>query len=305
MTGTPTDTDRTDPTAANHQTGLRGLVAQHQVAAFVAGTLAFSWTVWVIAYLATGGTMSQALILPGGFGPLVAAAVVTYLTGGDVRGWARQLLDWRVRPRWYLIAVGLPAVVTATSVATVLSVTGVPLDVSALLERLPVYPIALLFMVVVGGGQEEPGWRGFALPRLQAAYSSLTASVLIGVVWAVWHLPLFVMGLARNTSGRFSLYAALVVGMSVLLTWCYNRTGGSVLVAMLFHAGVNASGLLVPATQDVVEQSALAVDLGMAVGVWLVVLVVVATRRLSKSVPRKAVPGATTDLPADGASTHD
>ena len=115
-------------------------------------------------------------------------------------------------------------------------------------------------------------------------------------MWTLWHLPLFLMGLARNTSGSFLLYATLVVGMSILLTWCYNSTGGSVLVAMLLHAGINASGLLVPVGQGVAEQSPLAVDVGMAVGFWLVALAVVALRQGATLSSRSKLPGGTITL---------
>lgn len=102
--------------------------------------------------------------------------------------------------------------------------------------------------------------------------------LLSWTAWAVWHLPLFAVGLARNVSGSVPLYAVLVVGLSVLLTWCYNGTGGSVLLAMLFHAGVNTAGGLLPVSEAAVARSPALIDAAMMVGVWLAVTAVVLRR---------------------------
>ncbi len=123
-----------------------------------------------------------ALIYLGGFGPLVAAAVVVSAGGGDLRSWARQLVKWRVPARWWVVALGLP--IFATLVVAMLYVAmGAPHDVESL-APLAFYALLLLFATVFSGGlNEEPGWRGLALPLLQERYSTLTASVLIGIVW--------------------------------------------------------------------------------------------------------------------------
>lgn len=104
--------------------------------------------------------------------------------------------------------------------------------------------MTLLVLTLVGGGQEEVGWRGVALPALQDRFDALTASLLVGAAWALWHLPLFVFDVTGYADRSIALYAALVVGFAVVFTWLYNGTGGSVLLAMLLHGGVNAaSGL--------------------------------------------------------------
>jgi len=108
----------------------------------------------------------------------------------------------------------------------------------------PMYPVQFLFVLVLGGGQEELGWRGVALPRLQAACGGTVASLVIGVVWAVWHLPLFAIPASSQYGQAFLPYAVAVLASSVVLTWLFNATGGSVLLAMVFHASVNASSSL-------------------------------------------------------------
>lgn len=284
------DADATTPAALGR---LSSTVQQHQSLAFVLLTIGLSWSLWGGVFLGSGGgSLSTGFLIPGAFGPLLAAAIVTWVSGGRLRTWAAQVTRWRVAPRWYLIAVGVPAVTALGGVGGALLVAGGSLEPSVLSGRLPVFAFTLLFALVGGGGQEEFGWRGFLLPRLQATYSALTASLLVGLVWAVWHLPLFLMDAPRNETGSFLLYAALVLGLSIIMTWCYNGTGGSVLLAMLLHAGFNASGTLLPVTTDVVAQWPLAIDVGMVAGVWVVALAVV-VRGGTQTLSRCEVPDAT------------
>ena len=270
-----------------------GFIGRYQSIAFFALTLVFSWGWWTFAYimLASGG-LSRVLAIPGAFGPLIAAALVTWAVGDDLRAWAAQIIDWRVAPRWYLIAVGLPLMITIGGVGTGLVLAGASLDLSVLAQRLPVFPVIFLVTVLVGGGQEEPGWRGFALPRLQANYSALTASLIIGGVWAVWHLPLFLMDAPRNQSGNFLLYALLVMGFSIILTWCYNSTGGSVLLAMILHAGMNTSGSLLPIQMNVAEQWPLVIDGAIVISIWVVAITVIVWSG-SDALSRNSVPDPT------------
>jgi membrane protease YdiL (CAAX protease family) len=86
---------------------------------------------------------------------------------------------------------------------------------------------------------EELGWRGFALPRLQARHGALRASVALGVVWALWHLPLFAVPGAPQGQVPFSLFLAQAVALSVLFAWAYNGTSGSLPIVLLLHASVN------------------------------------------------------------------
>jgi len=224
-------TDATTPTrrSANIVTALAD---EHPVATFFAATLAISWGVWTVGYaLTAGGPLTEALILPGGFGPALGAALVTWLRGDSLRAWADSIVDWRVSPRWYLAAFGLPAL-AATGASGLYFLGGGPVAVDRLLRMVPLLPVLVLVTALVGGGNEEPGWRGFALPHLTERLSAFTASLVIGVVWAVWHFPLFLMGAPRLLSGSLLLYSMVVVAVSVLLTWVYESTGRSVLLAL-------------------------------------------------------------------------
>src|SRR3712207_1434034 len=90
------------------RTDMRGWVSRHPVVSFVMLAYALSWLAWLLPALGYGGVLGQAGYLAGGFGPAVAAAVVLWYSGGSVRAWARSIVRWRVEPRWYLVALGLP-----------------------------------------------------------------------------------------------------------------------------------------------------------------------------------------------------
>jgi membrane protease YdiL (CAAX protease family) len=108
--------------------------------------------------------------------------------------------------------------------------------------------ILLVFLMntIHGGLSEEPGWRGFALPRLQARFSPLKSSIILGVLWAVWHAPARFGGIEAKTLEDTLIEWVLILFITIIMTWLYNRTNGSVLVTALFHASMNTSSSFIP-----------------------------------------------------------
>lgn len=257
---------------------LPAVFERHSVAAFFAVAIGASWLAWVpVAYGLLGGP-TTAYVVAGGFGPAIAGALLTKTTGGSLRSWLAGMFRRGIGLRWYLLALGLPLVVVAGNTVA-LSLFGVSLDFSVIPGRAAGYLFGFAFTLLLGGGQEELGWRGFALPRLQRAYGPLAASVVIGVVWAVWHLPLFAMDGTSQSQIPFLAYAPAVVAMSVLLTWLYNESAGCILPAMVLHAGINNTGALVPVnvasvSDDLYRSLALAEMAAFAALALVVVLVV-------------------------------
>ena len=266
---------------------LRRAVEAHPVASFFVLAYAFSWAVWLPMAVGLASGLGFVGVVVGSFGPAVAGAVVTWLDGGSVRAWARQIVRWRVAPRWYLAAFGLPLVVVGlASVGIVLLGTDVTLAV--LRDRGPTVLASYLTVALVGGGNEEPGWRGFALPRLQERYAPASATLILGVLWAFWHLPLLPVDPAtlhgltwlRELGPTVLLQILNIVGFAFLLTWIYNGTD-SVLLALLAHAGINtANSTLVPLPTESLSGDAYPlVLLTVTASVWIVaVLLVVLTR---------------------------
>ena len=178
------------------------------------------------------------LYLVGLLGPLFAAVTVTARADGwkGVRALLKAGLRWKFHPIWYLFAVFVVGVLMFINVG--IQIGGIPHPLQWM--HFPLLIIIGQLWVVIG---EEFGWRGYALPRMQQWFGSLGAALLIGVLWACWHLPMFFLPgspqyCASFLSG-FAVYIWIVCCWSIILTMLYNRTGGSVLVCMIFHAFFN------------------------------------------------------------------
>jgi membrane protease YdiL (CAAX protease family) len=198
------------------------------------------------------------------YAPSLSALVVTaYSDGaGGLRELLSRLLQWRVGALWYLIVLlGMPALIVA-SAALSAWFSGEPFRFGQGHRQLALYAVLLSLVADPGPLGEELGWRGFALPRLLHRRSALSASVIVGLIWGLWHLPAFlIQGLPQN---QFSLPAFLVacVALSVLMTWVYQHTGGSLLFAVLMHWLFNTDFLprgTFPAMAAVLSAAALAV----------------------------------------------
>lgn len=166
--------------------GIGRWVRRHRFIAFVALTYAISWSLWLVAALGGG----EVPFLLGALGPMAAAAIVTAVSGGSLVSWIRPVWHWRVPVQWWLYALGLPALLYAV-VTLVLQLLGSPVDWSLSVDRLPAYVSTFFFVLFLGGALEEPGWRGFGLPVLQERYSPLRATLILGLVWGVWHVPIY------------------------------------------------------------------------------------------------------------------
>ena len=201
---------------------------------------ALTWSAWLAA------NWIPALKLPlfylGIFAPaFVAIALTAWREGADgVVALLRRLFEANVNARWYLFAFGYMAAIK-------LAVAVIHRVAFGTWPRFGSSPwfvmIAATILSVVVGGQagEEIGWRGYALPRLAARFGFAGASVLLGVVWALWHLPLFFI-LGGDTVGQsFPLYLLQVIALSVAITWLYVHAKGSLLLTMLMHAAINNS----------------------------------------------------------------
>lgn len=168
------------------------------------------------------------------FGPMIAALITARVEKGKggVGAFWRSLWMWRVSPLWYVLALAVPAI------GYVVVRFGAGLFVKDAGPWL--YPpengqrIAAMFIAPIG---EEIGWRGFALPRMQERYGRLPAALLLGALWGLWHLMMYLMvGLPSSVLVASILF--LIPG-GVLFSWIYNRSGGSALIAVLLHMGVH------------------------------------------------------------------
>jgi membrane protease YdiL (CAAX protease family) len=213
--------------------------------------------VWTAAYdFTVQANFSDAPSFPRDFGPSLAALLVIAATAGKpgIRRLLGRLVLWRVGVRWYIFALlGIPAVY-AIGILTVPGALGsftLPSPAGWLLS-----PGLLAFVgtFLLGGPLfEEPGWRGFALPLMQRRWGSLAGSVILGVVWATWHLTEYVAPDFAATNGGglnaqgFATFTLAAISFAVIITWVFNHTNGSVFMAMLVHTAINWSQLLTSA----------------------------------------------------------
>ncbi len=221
--------------------------------AFFALTFAFSWLVWLPAVLGNLGVINfpgeryaNVFLFAGVFGPMFGASVCAYheKQWRGLRDLLASLPRFRFRPIWWIAVVLLPIGVQAVAHYLPFLVGGPipPTGTSSMREFISTFALVTL----LGGGQEEIGWRGYALDRIQSRFNALTSSVLLGSIWALWHLPLWFM---PGSSLRFAPVGSFVVGLlslSVILTWIYNNTGKSALAATLTHGTSNAAHTLFP-----------------------------------------------------------
>lgn len=271
------------------------LVARHPIAAYFALAYLFSWGLWLPIVLGYQGTFREVLFIAGIFGPALAGAAATRLSGRSVRAWLRGIVRWRVPGRWYAVALGFP-VALVVGVSTVYALLGHPVEPSLVPGRWATYLSGLLFVAILGGGQEEFGWRGFALPRLEARYGPVAGTLVLGVLWGLWHLPIvaadpeFQHGLdAAALVPVIGLSLLSVVGYAFVLTWLFNRTG-SVLLAILLHASFNtANDVFIPLPREAVEGAAyqtLSVVMTLALAATVLVLIAATRGRLGYERPK-------------------
>ncbi len=219
--------------------------------------VAISYTVTWACFITAGVLASEApglrlpLLLAGSFAPTSVAVILTARHNGRsaVRELLGRLLRWRVSLRWYAFALGFFALIKLAVAVTYRTASG----------RWPAFGdspwyavlVAIALAGIIGGPLgEEVGWRGYALPRMTDRFGAAWAPVLLGLMWACWHLPVFVVpGLgdfADQFGQSFPTYVLQVTALSVTMAWLMNRTGGSLLLAVLMHSAINQTKDLVP-----------------------------------------------------------
>jgi membrane protease YdiL (CAAX protease family) len=157
----------------------------------------------------------------------------------------RRLLHWQVRLEWYAFALGyMLAVKLAVALVHRLLMGGWPRFGGGV--SYVVLELGASMALFWGQAGEEIGWRGFALPRLAERFGLGRASIVLGIIWAMWHLPLFYMPGTTTTGQSFVLYLLQVTALSVAIAWLYVRTSGSLLLVMIMHAAINNTKDIVP-----------------------------------------------------------
>lgn len=241
----------------------KGLLARSPLLAYFVLAFAGAWISWLplvlsnnglglLPFTPTTGWIYALEVLGSLIGPTLAAFLVTAASAGKpgVQDLLRRYVQRRGYTRWFLlILLGAPLlVILAASLASRFGTVHNSTLLTQRWSQLVTMYLPVVALSIPGGPLgEEPGWRGLALPRLQRRHGALAATLMLGVLWGLWHLPLF---LVKGVDGPFTLpgfglFLLGVMAFAVFLTWVFNNTGGSLLITIVLHATFNANSSLV------------------------------------------------------------
>lgn len=266
------------------ESGFCGLLRRYPLTAFFAIAVLFSWAV-IIGVLALGLPTTFWVILGITLGPTVAALTMTGVLEGwpGIRRLLGRLLLWRVGPVWYLIVLlGVPLIfILGTVFLPGAAASFDPLTPDAWLK----YPWLFVLIIFVGGPLfEEIGWRGFALPRLEPRFGPLAGTIILGLLWAAWHYPQYMMPDWAAQNGGFNptavaVFTLGVLPLTVLISWVFNNTRGSLLIAVLLHATANTFSVYIG--QLFPSEAASQTNVFLGFGITAILIIVLTRGRLN------------------------
>ncbi|MGZ5189500.1 MAG: CPBP family intramembrane glutamic endopeptidase [Flavisolibacter sp.] len=240
-------------------------------------TYLLSWTFFITSALLSNknqanfaglSLLQQILIFIGIIIPSLVALWLTSRSG--IPGQTQKLLNrigrWKVHIKWYLFAGAFIVVLKLLVACLYKIITGSWPELGK--ETWYMMLIGIIFSTWIQAG-EEIGWRGFALPQMTARFGLVISTLLLGIFWAFWHLPLFFIKGTSVYGQSFSLYFIQVIAMSVIIGWLYWRTQGSLLLVMIMHAAVNNTSGIVP---SVVSGANDPLELSNSLVGWLTVM---------------------------------
>lgn len=272
-----------NPEAETTGTAPRNWAARHDLVLYFVLAYLLSWALWPLVIL----NPTSSPLVP--FGPLIAAVIVALLAGGRRELWAllRQLGRWRVHPLWYVIALLGPFVLAGLTAALAVA-AGAPVRGTGDYTNWRAITFFFLSTVIIVGLFEEVGWRGFALPRLQLRLNAIWAALVLGVLWALWHLPELISDpTGQRPPVQFLLWA---LALSVIFSWLYNSTNGSLPIVIICHAAIDTAGrFMLPEFVGDGYQLVWWFMVALYVLVAVIVILVAGPKRLVTHIPRRGV----------------
>jgi hypothetical protein len=237
-----------------NSTGTRtATIESKRLVGFFLLTFAFTWLFWVPDALSKRGIIPASpltgLGFLGAFGPLVAAIVLTavYERGAGLIALFKKALDFRFGKRWWLLVMLLFPLLVLSAFLMGIATDGAIPPSDAWSNFWLLIPAFFSVMFLSGPFEEEFGWRGYALPRLQAKFTPIVSSLILGAIWAAWHIPQFLIpGNGMFYKTPFLTYVPTVIAATVFFTWVFNNTRGSLLAMLFLHTTMNYSFFLLP-----------------------------------------------------------
>lgn len=218
-----------------------------RTAVFLVSTFILTWSSWgLLAFLVSRGMMSlqsvpgMTLYILGGSAPTIMAFAAVLLTSESkkVQELTSRIIKFRIPIRYYLAALLIPGLLGLAGrfgAGLIISDYVPASDLQPIYYFIPLFASSIIF-----GGLEEVGWRGILQPAVTKHVSLVPANIIIGIIWAFWHLPMFFLIGVSHYGNSFLLFALAGIGWSAFMTWLYHRTE-SIFICILFHAAINAS----------------------------------------------------------------
>lgn len=201
--------------------------------------------------------------------PTISAIIISGLIGGwgEIKSLLKGLTRWRVNWKWYMASF-LIMIAPLSFAAIYIIVGGDSPGIDPSLT-LPLFLYYLLFTLFSGPLSEEIGWRGFALPRFQSKYNALLSSIILGIIWAFWHLPLYLV------EERIAIYIfiPLVLVISILMTWVYNNSNGSLILTIIMHFSFNFDMVFIVGYLGLMPTMVFYISASIAIGIYLIAVI--------------------------------
>jgi membrane protease YdiL (CAAX protease family) len=219
---------------------MKGVISRHPLASFFVMSFLFSWIAVLPLLLNPALPVEPFQIVGALAGPMLAAVIVIATVEGrkGLGDFFKRYIQWRAGPAWWLFTL-FGILLSLNIVAAVILGPSILVAFARNVGLiLPTYFMTLIVGVVLGPLWEESGWRGFALPRLQGQLGPIAGTIILGVMWALWHIPGYLGGWVET---NFLALVISSIGFSIVLTWVYNNTEGSILLMILLHSSSNAA----------------------------------------------------------------
>ena len=222
--------------------------------------------------------------------PTIAAVIITGSNDGlkGIKKLFSGFRIWKVNFFWYF--AGLLFIIAPLIFALFYLLFGGEAPGPASSYTLAIFLLDLFLSLITGPLNEEAGWRGYALPRLQSRFSALTSSIILGILWGFWHLPLY---LVYNRM-PFYIFIFLNIILSIFITWAYNNTKGSLVIAVLFHYCWNFMGTYIPGTLGLLPMMIFYIGVSIILSIYLIIVLVYygpkkLSRKLEEDLPFKII----------------
>lgn len=234
-----------------------------------------SWIIWIPTIVIVPAEYSLPFLLVGSFGPFLAAVFITRKKEGnqDLRHWLKTNFNLKIGIWWYILAsIILPLIIAGIHHAIYMifgGKSGFSWD-----QSWSIYLINLLLTAVVGGGNEEPGWRGYLTPQLLKKFNPFISCVMVGIIWVGWHLPLYFLDTWSGGDQPIYLFVLYAIPLSVILTWLYFKSKKSIIPVMLLHAATNIVFEYFPRTDVIFKSMSFDFNIFKVISYWIIASVI-------------------------------